>query len=359
MFIASPLQCDRFAIVAGSKDSNQNVAGWIASRNIMPLLAGFVILVALCSLATAQPIRVEESRYAMGSLYVIEAWGEDRPRLQRALQEALDEVDRLDRLLSHYKKESELSRVNREAWPGPVRTDQELFDLLEASLNYSRASNGAFDISVGPLMRAWGFFRGDGRYPRDAERREALARIGYRKVKLARATRSITFTQPGVELDLGGIGKGYAVDRAGTVLRRAGVAAALISAGGSSILAIGHPPGKTAWTVSLQDPYDAEKPALPIQLRDEALSVSGSAEKFFELNGRRYSHIMDPRTGHPVESVLSVAVVSRTGIDGDALDNAFFVLGPRRASGLRRRYPVREVIFFLPHPTRKWTMIRR
>lgn len=325
----------------------------------MPLLAGFVILVTTWLPVGAQPLRVEESRYAMGSLYVIEAWGEDPARLRKALNDALDEVDRLDRLLSHYKKDSELSRVNREGWPGPVQTDQELFDLLEASLNYSRASDGAFDITVGPLMRAWGFFRGDGRYPSDAERREALARIGYRKVRLARATRSITFTQPGVELDLGGIGKGYAVDRAGAVLRRAGVVAALISAGGSSVLAIGHPPGKSAWTVSLQDPYDAEKPALPIQLRDEALSVSGSAEKFFELNGRRYSHIMDPRTGHPVGSVLSVAVVSRTGIDGDALDNAFFVLGPRRASALKSRYPVREVIFFLPQPKRKWTMIRR
>lgn len=325
----------------------------------MPLLTGFVILVTTCLPVAAQPVRVEESRYAMGSLYVIEAWGEDQAQLRKALNDALDEVDRLDRLLSHYKKESELSRVNREAWPGPVRIDQELFDLLEASLSYSRASRGAFDVTVGPLMRAWGFFRGDGRYPRDAERREALAHIGYRKVRLERVTRTITFTQRGVELDLGGIGKGYAVDRAAAVLRRAGVGAALISAGGSSIIAIGHPPGQPAWTVSLQDPYDAEKTALSIQLRDEALSVSGSAEKFFELNGRRYSHIMDPRTGHPVESVLSVAVVSRTGIDGDALDNAFFVLGPRRANGLRRRYPVREVIYFLPHPTRKWMMIRR
>lgn len=325
----------------------------------MPLLAGFVILVTTWLPVGAQPVRVEESRLAMGSLCVIEAWGEDQAQLRKALRDALDEVDRLDRLLSHYKAESELSRVNREAWPGPVRIDQELFDLLETSLDYSRASGGAFDMTVGPLMRAWGFFRGDGRYPRDAERREALARIGYRKVRLDRVARTISFTQRGVELDLGGIGKGYVVDRAGAVLRQAGVEAALISAGGSSILAIGHPPGQPAWTVSLQDPYDSERPALSIQLRDEALSVSGSAEKFFELNGRRYSHIMDPRTGHPVESVLSVAVVSRNGVQGDALDNAFFVLGPRRANLLRRRYPVREVIFFLPHPVRRWTMIRR
>ncbi|MFZ4985615.1 MAG: FAD:protein FMN transferase, partial [Blastocatellia bacterium] len=300
----------------------------------MPLLAGFVILATSRFLVTAQPIRIEESRYAMGSLYVIEAWGEDRERLRKALTDALDEVDRLDRLLSHYKPESELSRINREAWPGPVTADPELFDLLEASLAYSRTSSGAFDVTVGPLMRAWGFFRGEGRYPTDSERREARARIGYRKVRLDRLARTVTFTHRGVEFDLGGIGKGYAVDRAGAILRRAGVNSALISAGGSSILAIGHPPGLPAWTISLQDPGGSEKPALVIQLRDEALSVSGSAEKFFVLNGRRYSHIMDPRTGHPVESILSVAVISRTGTDGDALDNAFFVLGPGRTSAL-------------------------
>jgi thiamine biosynthesis lipoprotein len=325
----------------------------------MPLLAGFVILATSRFLVTAQPIRVEESRYAMGSLYVIEAWGEDRERLRKALTDALDEVDRLDQLLSHYKPESELSRINREAWPGPVTADPELFDLLEASLAYSRTSSGAFDVTVGPLMRAWGFFRGEGRYPTDSERREARARIGYRKVRLDRLARTVTFTHRGVEFDLGGIGKGYAVDRAGAILRRAGVNSALISAGGSSILAIGHPPGLPAWTISLQDPGGSEKPALAIQLRDEALSVSGRAEKFFVLNGRRYSHIMDPRTGHPVESILSVAVISRTGTDGDALDNAFFVLGPGRTSALKRRYPVREVIFFLPHPIKRWRIVRR
>ena len=345
--------------MTGLKYSKRNHCDRVASRYIMPLLVGFVTFQAVWLPVMAQAVRVEESRYAMGSLYVIEAWGEDRERLQKVLTEALDEVDRLDRLLSHYKSESELSRVNREAWPGPVKADPELFDLLEASLGYSQASAGAFDITVGPLMRAWGFFRGEGRYPTDPERLEARASIGYRKVRLDRFARTVTFTHRGVEFDLGGIGKGYAVDRAGAILRRAGVNSALISAGGSSILAIGHPPGQSAWTVSLQDPYGLGSPAHEVQLRDEALSVSGSAEKFFVLNGRRYSHIMDPRTGHPVESVLSVAVISQTGTDGDALDNAFFVLGPGRTRALKRRYPVREVIFFLPHPTKRWVKVQR
>ena len=328
----------------------------------MHLLAEFVILLAVSLPVAAQPVRLEESRYAMGSLYEIEAWGDDREQLQKGITAALDEVDRLDRLLSHYKPESELSRVNREAWPGPVKIDPELFDLLEESLAFSRATAGAFDITVGPLMRAWGFFRGEGRYPTDSERLEALARIGYQKVRLDRKALTVSFSHRGVELDLGGIGKGYAVDRAGAMLRRAGIKSALVSAGGSSILAIGHPPGLAAWRISLQDPVDSEKSAMSIHLRDETLSVSGSAEKFFVLNGRRYCHIMDPRTGHPVESVLSVAVISRTGTAGDALDNAFFVLGPRRTSTLKtlkKRYSVREMIFFLPHPTKRWHKVHR
>lgn len=324
----------------------------------MPLIISFVTTVLGDSGAPA-PVRIVETRYAMGCLYVIEAWGNERRELQSAVESALDEVDRLDRLLSHYKPESELSRLNREAWPGPARPGAELFDLLVRAFEYSRISAGAFDVTVGPLMRAWGFFRGEGRYPTATELRTALDRVGFHHVRIDQGARTISFDRAGIELDLGGIGKGYAVDRAGQILRRAGVRAALISAGGSSILAIGHPPGQPAWKVSLQDPYDSEKPALSIQLRDEALSVSGSAEKFFELDGRRYGHIMDPRTGHPVEAVLSVAVISRTGIDGDALDNAFFVVGPAESGSLRRRLAVREVIFFLPHPVRRWTMIRR
>ena len=331
----------------------------MCNRTIMPLVRGFVILILVFGAVAGQPrplltkaarmVKVEETRYSMGCLYSITAWGEEGPGLKLAIAAALDEVDRLDRLLSHYRADSPLTHLNRAGWPGPVVPDPELFSFLARCLEYSRDSDGAFDLTVGPLMRAWGFFRGEGKYPTDAQLQDALAPVGYRHVRLDHAAGSVFFDRPGVELDPGGVAKGYAVDRAAKILRRAGVRAALISAGGSSIFAIGHPPHAAAWSIPIQDPLDSERSALTVSLRDQALSVSGSAEKYFEYEGRRYSHIMDPRTGRPVDDVLSVALITESGIDGDALDNALFVLGPAGSRTLIRKYRVREALFFVPN----------
>lgn len=329
-------------------------------RFVILLLTGWLIIVPGVA-HSAGMVRIEESRYAMGCLYSIVAWGPERARLRRAAQSALDEVDRLDRLLSNYKAESELSRINREAWPGPVTTDAETFGFLETAFEFSRRSGGAFDMTVGPLMRAWGFFSGrvagEGRMPAEGVLREARERVGYGHVRLDPARREVSFDRAGIELDPGGIGKGYAVDRAAAVLRAAGVRSALISAGGSSVYAIGTPPGARAWPVSIQDPLDARRTALTVRLRDNALSVSGSAEKFFEVDGVRYAHIMDPRTGWPVQGVLSVAVISERGIDGDALDNVFFVLGPDRSREVWKDYPVSRVMIFATAPGGRWRLV--
>ena len=161
-----------------------------------------------------------------------------------------------------------------------------------------------------------------------------------------------------MELDLGGIAKGYAVDRVAGLLRRRHVAAALISAGGSTIYGLGAPPGADEWTVELQDPIDSRKTAFAIRLKDRAVSVAGSSEKAFEVDGVRYSHIMDPRTGKPAQGVLSVAVLASSGTAGDALDNAFFVLGPERSRAYLQRLHGTEAIFFLPHAGRGWKLAR-
>ncbi|MBO0726130.1 MAG: FAD:protein FMN transferase, partial [Blastocatellia bacterium] len=269
----------------------------------------------------------EESRVSMGCVYTIASYGPDLARLREAAAAALDEVDRIDRLMSNYKKDSELSRVNREAAKGPVKADPELFDFIAESLRYGRESEGAFDITVGPLMKVWGFFRGEGRMPEDAELARARNSVGYQHVILNQMDGTIFFDTAGVELDLGGIAKGYAVDRAVAVLKQYGVTSALVSAGGSTTYALGAPPGDPAWEIEVQDPVERDKIAIRIQLKDLALSVSGSYEKFFELNGKRYSHIMDPRTGRPVQGVLSVVVITGDGVSGDALDNVFYVLG--------------------------------
>jgi thiamine biosynthesis lipoprotein len=324
------------------------------------------LIAALCLLAAppgapaipqARLYHHEANRMSMACLYAIDAYGPDDRGLPRILDEAFDEVDRIDRLMSHYKADSALSRVNREAARRPVVVERELFDFIAEAMRYNQQSNGAFDVTVGPLMKAWGFFRGEGRLPEEHELATARSRVGGSHVILDAAASAIAFDEAGVELDLGGIAKGYAVDRAVSLLRQRHVAAALVSAGGSTLYALGAPPNREGWDVRIQDPLDARKTAMTVQLKDGALSVAGSSEKFFDAEGVRYSHIMDPQTGRPVQGVLSVAVLAATGTAGDALDDAFFVLGPKGSRGYLRQHPGAKAFFFLPGPGNAWKMV--
>jgi thiamine biosynthesis lipoprotein len=301
-------------------------------------------------------VRYEGTRLSMACVYAIVVYGDDGAALPRIVEEAFDEVDRIDRLMSHYKPESPLSRLNRDAGSRadlpPV--DPELFAMIAESLRYSRESDGAFDITVGPLMKVWGFFQGDGRVPSARELHDVKGRVGYAHVILDANAGTIRFDQPGVELDLGGIAKGYAVDRVVALLRARHIVAALVSAGGSTIYALGTPPGEDGWSVSIQDPLHAQQTALTLRLKDRSLSVAGRSEKSFERNGVIYSHIMDPRTARPVQGMLSVAVLSATGTEGDALDDAFFVQGVEKSRSYLARLPGVEAYFFLPDGHHGW-----
>ena len=302
-------------------------------------------------------VRHEASRMSMGCAYAIIAYGRDGAALPGIVDTAFDEVDRIDRLMSHYKPESALSRLNRDAAGAPVTVAPELFGLIAESLRYSRESDGAFDITVGPLMKAWGFFRGGGRIPGSDELADLRRRVGYTHVVLDADQKTIRFDRPGVELDLGGIAKGYAVDRVVGLLREHRVVAALVSAGGSTVFGLGAPPGQTGWEVGVQDPVDPAAAAFNVHLKDRALSISGSYEKSFEKDGVTYSHIMDPRAARPVQGVSSVAVLAPSGTAGDALDDAFFVQGVERSRSYLKRLPGTEAFFFLPSPRRRWTLV--
>jgi thiamine biosynthesis lipoprotein len=286
---------------------------------------------------TAGPLRIESTVDAMGTTFSVVAYGADRFRLQAAVDVAFEEVRRLDNLLSNYKPRSEWGKVNREAASHPVRIGPELFEFLEACLQYSRATEGAFDITVGPLVRTWGFYRGSGRLPHRAEIRTALARVGYEKVKLDRENSTVYFSREGVEIDPGGIGKGYAVDRVVALLRERGITSALVSAGGSSIYGLGTPPGEQGWPVKLAHPRRPSETVAEIRLRDGAMSTSGTSEKFFMSGGKMYSHIFDPRTGYPAPGMLSVTVLAARTIDTEAWTKPMFILGRDWAA---RRKPV-------------------
>jgi thiamine biosynthesis lipoprotein len=292
-----------------------------------------VLFLGLGAARAGDLLRLESTLDAMGAPYSVVAYGSDRGKLEAAVEEAFEEVRRLDRMLSNYRPDSEWSGVNRLASLQPVPVSEELFALIAECIEFSRRSEGAFDISVGPLMKVWGFYKGTGRLPHGAEVRHALGAVGYRHVILDRERRTIRFARTGVELDPGGIGKGYAVDRMVSVLKSAGVAAALVSAGGSSIYALGAPPGEPGWRVTIRNPVDERKTAADVVLRDESMSTSGNYEKFFRAGGRIYSHIMDPRTGRPAEGMFSASIVAPRTFDSEVWAKPVYIRGRGWAAG--------------------------
>ncbi len=281
----------------------------------------------------AEPIRLELSREAMGGTFSVIVYGEDRARLEGAAALALEEAVRLDQLLSNYKPSSEWSQVNREAGKAAVFVSSELFQLLSACAQYSQASEGTFDITVGPLMRVWGFYKGSGKLPHRAEVRTALSRIGYSNIQLDQEKRTVRFVKDGLEIDPGGIGKGYAVDQMVKVLREQKIESGFISAAGSTLYGLGVPPNdERGWRVNIRDPRSEVKTLETVHLKNQSLSTSGSQEKFFEAGGKIYSHIMDPRTGYPAQGMLQVSVTAPSALDSEAWTKPIFIQGRKWAA---------------------------
>jgi thiamine biosynthesis lipoprotein len=234
--------------------------------------------------------------------------------------EALDHVEEIEKQLSVFKEESAVSLLNRSAASRAVRVDQPLFDLLELCKELHDETEGAFDITSGPLTRCWGFLKREGRLPSNSEISNAKALVGSDNLLLDATSTTVHFKQPGVEINLGSIGKGYALDVVSEHFKKANEPA-LLSAGASSFLATG------SWLVGIRHPRAKQKRLASVRLRDCAMSTSGSEEQFFESGGRRFGHIIDSRTGWPAEKVSGVSVVADSAARSDALATAFFVGG--------------------------------
>jgi thiamine biosynthesis lipoprotein len=255
-----------------------------------------------------------------------------------AAHASLDIVDRLEEQLSIFRPQSELARINTEASAHAVPVEPRLFDLLARCRDLHARTDGAFDVTATPLSQIWGFLRRQGRIPTADQLAEARACVGMQHVQLDRPATTVRFTRPGVALNLGGIGKGYALDRAARPLRDAG-ATALLTSGSSSMLAVGAGPDGAGFTVGLRDPFAHGRRLGTVRLRDAALGVSGVSEQSFTHEGRRYGHIIDPRNGWPVEGRAYVAVIAPNAALADALATAFFVGGPGLAERIIEKTP--------------------
>ncbi len=309
------------------------------------------------------PHTVALARQAMATRFEIVLHGEDPVSLRAAGEEALDEIERLDRQLNLYSTTSEIARLNASAAREPVRVEPGLFHLLDQARKIHEETGGAFDITIGPLMRCWGFMGHGGGVPHPDALADARARTGMHLLELNANKLTVRFAREGVMLDLGAIGKGYAIQRAAELLREARVPAAILHGGTSTVCALGHPPGAAEWKVGIACPEDGQPAIQPVPdskatqqtgapsliasaadparesekaklgllailpLHNEALSVSAVWGKSFQSGNKTYGHVLDPRTGEPASRALLAAVAHTSATETDALSTALLTVG--------------------------------
>jgi thiamine biosynthesis lipoprotein len=262
----------------------------------------------------------------------ITALGSDREKLNEAVEAAFSEIERVGRLMSGHREDSDVSRINRAAGHGPVAVDPEVFELISRSLDISERSGGAFDITVAGLFGLWSMDPDNPRVASEEEIAERMPLISWKKVILDRENRAVGLEESGMRIDLGGIAKGYAVDRAIAALEDHGVTTALVNAGGD-LRALGTH-GRRHWRVGVQDPRNRGMIIGRISVMGMAMATSGDYEKFIEVDGKRYCHILNPATGAPASACRSVTVITQTAWTADALATAVFVLGPKKGMAL-------------------------
>lgn len=287
------------------------------------LRAALLALISLLAMPVAQAEWLYREAAIMGTRCTVELWSEDRAAGNAAIDAVFEEFRRIDRLMSTYKPDSEISAVNARAAQSPVQVSQEFYDLIAQSVEYSKLTRGAFDITYASVGYLYDYR--EQVHPDDARIAAALPGINWRHLELLPAQRAIRFRRAGVRIDLGGIGKGYAVDRGIAVLRGRGIERAMVNAGGDTRI-IGDRFGRP-WMVGIRNPDDEGKVALRLPLEDAAISTSGDYERYFEEDGVRYHHILDPKTGKSARKLRSVTVITDTATRSDALTKSVFIMG--------------------------------
>ncbi|HZQ95569.1 MAG TPA: FAD:protein FMN transferase [Candidatus Sulfotelmatobacter sp.] len=290
------------------------------------------------------PLLVHGKKYVMGTVFEIVAYDKSSEHASMAIEKAFQEIVRVDDLLSNYKAESALSKLNRSAHFHAQEVPPDVYRVIETSVEFSRLSKGKFDVSVAPLVNLWKAALSGEAAPSAAQEEKARGCVGYEKIELTPPDR-ITFHSDCMQLDLGAIGKGYAVDRAAATLQSCGIHDALINAGGSTMVAMGSPPGQTAWLVHLRDPSGKVDPQ--VMLKDESVSTSEQTPASL-LDDHAGGHIIDPDSGRPLKTQFAVSVIANTGTLSDALSTTLLLLGPEEGKGLLNRIPGVSAIWVSP-----------
>ena len=299
--------------------------------------------------ATQPALHVSAKRRLMACDFVVQFHEADHAAMESMLG-AFDEIESLESLLTIYRDTSDVLEINRNAAAGPMAIDLHVCDLVELAGRIHRDTNGAFDITSTPLSRAWGFLKRSGRVPGEDGISEAMKKVGFEKVLLDSASGTIQFTEPGVEINFNSLGKGYALDIVSRRLDEQGTGDYLWHAGGSSVLARGsnRADATDAWSLGLCHPFQPERRLGEFHLRDQALSTAGGGTQFFEQEGVRYCHIIDPRSGYPAAGAISATVVAESAAEADALATAFLVMGVEEVDSFCSSHPEIGAVLICP-----------
>ena len=330
-----------------NKQNNRIVIGVVA--------AGFVMLALL--LRPKTPVEADGGhRAVMGTFARVVAVANHSSVANSAVEAAFAELRNVDKLMSDYKSDSEISRVNRDAFRSPVKVSNATFEVLQKAIYFSELSDGAFDVTVGPLVDIWRQAAEANSIPTEAELQQAGSKVGYEKLLLDANEMSVRFDAEGMRLDLGGIAKGYAIDKAIEAMQKEGAIGGMVDIGGD-IRCFGVPTkGKTHWLIGLQDPNKAQdwlaagETSLVLKLRDEAIATSGDYRRFVLVDGQKYSHIVNIKTGRGSKGLSSVTIICKNAIDADALATAVSVMGPQKALAMIEKLPDAEAILISPPP---------
>jgi thiamine biosynthesis lipoprotein len=275
----------------------------------------------------------KQSRLMMGTIIEISLQHADQELCRRAMNRAFAEMSRIESIMSLYKPDSELSRINQLANKEPLKISPEMTELLRISHKVWRLTSGGFDPTASPIIKLWGFYKNQGHMPGENKIREKLKLVGFQNVLFDKSKNEVRFLLPGVKLDFNAIAKGYAVDQAVKILKTIGIQCALINAGGD-IYVLGGKKPQGYWTIGIRHPVKKDKIFASIELNNRAIVTSGNYEKFFTINGKQYCHIINPHTGYPVQDILSVTVLAPQVALADALATGIFVLGQDKGLAL-------------------------
>ncbi len=294
-------------------------------KNTRYLIYPFIMAFLISCATGCGNRRFKESKFLMGTIVEITTVGNES-ECRQAMKLAFDEIERIDDLMDVHDTDSEIFRINQAAGKSAVQVSADTFEVIERAIEYADRTDGALDISVSPLMELWGFGSDSNQIPADDELKKKLSLVDYRKITIDKSHSTVKLELSGMKIDVGGIAKGYAVDKASQVLKDAGIQSALVNAGGD-IYATSSPPGKDSWRIGIRHPRNNADLLGVVDLEDKAVATSGDYENFFEVDGERYCHIMNPKTGRPVAGIMSVTIVANDTAAADALATAIFPLG--------------------------------